>query len=237
VIIAKVQEVSGLLTNGGGTTKTVTIAAPAAGNALRLWVGSVTGATISSVSGGGVTWSLVNASVDTSGARLELWAGENSSGSGTTISVVMSTSYQGTCPYNLTEWSGMPTTAVVDGGPTTAAPTTAAIGTASITPSAGNPVLIFAGAQVYTQSVTAGPTGGFTALSTASNVTMAFAYQIVPAASGSYAAGWTKSASYGQCTTLIVGWDGATGGGGGGSVKRVGFDGGFNSGFAAGVAA
>jgi hypothetical protein len=229
--IAKAREVNGIVTNGSGTTKNYTVAAATAGNALRLFLSCPSGFGATSVSGLGVTWTRT-AIANVSGGVVELWQGENSTGSGTTLTVTYTTSYGFASSYwNLTEWSGMPTSAVGDGGPSTSSATTASVSTASITPTASNSVLLLSGIIAISHSITAGPSAGWTALSVpvapAASVP-AWAYQIVASASGSYSDTWTKNASYGIADTLIAGWDGATGGGGGGGSQEESYWGGWH---------
>jgi len=210
--IAKVQEVFSYSASGGSADKTVTIATPGAGNTLVLLTNSTNGATVSSVSGGGVTWEYVVTSTNAAGDKVELWIGPNSSGSGTTITVTVSNTYA-RFDLSVTEWSGMPTTSVEDGG-SEADTTSPDITTPSITPTAGQAVLLLAFANVYTTTVSAGPTGGFTAIPTTGGSGFGdFAYQIVESASGSYQAGWTTAAGYGTRRAGLFAFDGEEAGG------------------------
>ena len=208
--IAKVQEVFRYTTAGGGTS--VTIATPTAGNTLALWIQNINGATVSSITGGGVTWALQAAWSNAGGARTELWLGPNSSGSGTTISVSVSNFYA-RYDINITEWSGMPATITADGGSNTTTNNPNNLSPA-ITPTAGKPVLLLASDATFNQGISAGPSGGFTALNTVGGSSYGnFAYQIVGSASGSYQCGWTSTGSYGTAAAGLYAFDGATGGG------------------------
>jgi hypothetical protein len=209
--IALVQQVPTYTAFGGSADKTITITVPSAGNALRLQLGCSSSQTINSVSGGGVTWSQVATQSElTGGIKTEIWAGDNSSGSGTTITINVSNTYSRVDAV-FTEWSGMPTTPVADGGPTGNTGRSVTASTASITPTAGKEVLILATAQGSGAVTNAGPTGGFTALTLAGSNSglVGFAYQIVGSASGSYSTSWTVAHSYDYWATLIAGWDGA----------------------------
>jgi hypothetical protein len=218
--IALVQQVTSLTAAGGSASKTITIAAPAPGNALRLCLNYVGGQTITSVSGGGVTWSSVSTIAETgTGNVAAIWQGDNSSGSGTTITIVVQFTYS-QVDVNLSEWSGMPATPVGDGGPSTNTGTSATVTSASITPTAGQDVLLIAAAVGSGGSaVTNTPSGGFTALSTSGgSVTGGFGYLIASSASGSYSTTFPLSASYYSWAITIAGWDGTSGGGGGGGT-------------------
>jgi hypothetical protein len=215
--IALVQEVSSYTANGGPAGKTITIAAPGAGNALRLMLRRVPTLSISSVTGGGVTWTqLASVTNSNSSMATELWGGDNSSGSGTTITVTVSDTYGGRVDVNVSEWSGMPATRSPSPAPSTNTGTSATLTTSSVTPTASNEVLLLAVGVATNGTVTNTPSGGFTALSRAGVTTFeGFGYRIVPAASGSYSTTWANSVAYWPWATIIAGWDGAGGGGGG----------------------
>lgn len=211
--ITKVQEVFSYLTSGGSVNKTFTIAAPAAGSSLFLFTQSVSGELIVGVSGGGVTWTQIAVITAASGASGELWAGANSSGSGTTITVTTTNVYSGRIDAGFSEYAGMPATLTADGGSnaTTNNPNNV---TPSVTPTAGTPTLLLAADLTYNHTVSAGPTGGFTALSTTGGSGYAYyAYQIVASASGAYQAGWTNSAGYSASRAGLYAFSGSGGGG------------------------
>jgi len=195
-------------TASGGTPKTITIPAPTNGNALRLLFHSINNATITSVSSTGATWTKFAGISNTTPARIELWGADNVTSAGTTVNLVISNVYA-VCDVNITEWSGMPATGVPDGGSTNSG-TGASVSTPSVTPAAGNPVLLMAATTVYTNTITAGPTGGFSALTKPSgaHAGLAWAYQLVTSASGSYSCGWTANAGYARYATIVQAWDG-----------------------------
>lgn len=202
--IAKVQEVSSYTASGGSANKTITITAPTAGNTLILWVYNDGGTgDPTAVSGGGVTWTKT-----ANFGRLSLWTGPNSSGSGTTITVTVANTYSRS-DCNVTEWSGMPATLTADGGSngTSSNPNNV---TPSVTPT-GTPVLLLAAAYA-SAPYSAGPTGGFTALTMPNATRAKWAYQIADPASGSYQCGWTNSAGYSTATVGLYAFDGASSG-------------------------
>lgn len=212
--IALVQQVFSYTASGGPVGKTITIAAPAAGNSLFLLVQNLNANAIVSVSGGGVTWAKIDSWANATGSTGELWAGANSSGSGTTITVTVTGTYAGRVDCNVSEWSGMPATLTADGGSSASTANPGNV-TPSVTPTAGQPVLLLANNVTYTRTTTAGPTGGFTAMNVAGGSGYAnFAYQIVASASGSYQCGWTASAAYANSYAGLYAFDGSAGGGG-----------------------
>lgn len=216
--IALVQQVAVKTALGGAAGKTVTIATPGAGNALRLLVGRATTTVVNSVTGGGVTWSLL-ATIDNSNSShsTELWGGDNSSGSGTTITITLANTYT-QVEVNVSEWSGLDTTPVQDPAPGTNTGTSNTATTDTVTPTAGKEVLLLASA-VHAATLTDSPSGGFTALTRSATATgYGFAYQIVASASGNYLTTWGLSAAYNPWATIIAGWDAAGGGGGGLSI-------------------
>lgn len=211
--ITLVQQVFSYATTGGTLNKTVTIATPGSGNTLVLMAQTVTDNPITAVTGGGVTWTKVASWQNAAVAGGEIWIGPNSSGSGTTITVTRTNLYGGRHDLNVSEWSGMPTTATADGGSNAVTNNPDNV-TPSVTPTAGLPVLLLANNVVYTRTVTAGPSGGFTAFNVAGGSGYAnFAYQVVAAASGSYQCGWTASAAYATSTAGLYAFDGTAGGG------------------------
>lgn len=215
--IAKVQDIGVKLTTGGSTSKTITISAPASGAMLSLFIGHVSSASISSVSGGGVTWSKVgNVTESATTSTIEHWVGHNSSGSGTTITIVVSNTY-GAYECNFSEWSGTDTSGVADPAETTNSGTSNTMTTASVTPTAGKEVLLLA-CGVTLAHVTNTPSGSFSALAcsataqpASSSTNYAFAYRIVSSASGSYSTSWPLAVSYRPWGAMIGGWDAAGG--------------------------
>lgn len=218
--ITKVQDIGTRLTLGGSTSKTITISAPAAGSLLMLMITHYGSNSVTSVSGGGVTWTKVsNVTTSDSVYTAELWTGPNSSGSGTTITIVVSNTYD---PYqtNFAEWSGLDTAPVADPSPSTNTGTSATTSTSSVTPTAGKDVLLVA-CGVSTNDLANTPSGSFSALAASAtalgglgNGNSVFAYRLVTGASGSYSTSWTGSVGYRTWSTIIAGWDAAAGGGG-----------------------
>lgn len=226
--IALVQQKFSYTASGGSSSKVITLdSAPTAGSTLVLMIKNDAGQTVTSVSGGGVTWARHTTLTSSVPTKTEIWLGPNSSGSGTAITVVVSNTYQ-RYSASVSEWSGMPTTTTADGG-SAADSANPSPTTPSVSPTGGTPVLLLAVAVgVSGRSLTAGPTGGFTALDVTGGPPTAdrsLAYQIVASASGSYQAGWTNSAGYGNTMAGLYAFTGDTGGGGGGgqpAVKRMG---------------
>lgn len=208
------------VSGGGSPNKNITIPTPAAGNGLVLFVGNVSGAALVGVSGGGVTWALIGSFIDpTTTARVGVWAGFDSTGIGSTVTVTRVNAY-GSDAVNITEWSGLGATPTTDGsGAGTTRPN---VLTPTITPTAGSECLLMAGCTVFTSTVTAGPSGGFTGLTGSSPAYQGYAYRIVPSASGSYQCGWTSAAAYGQAGAGIYSLtpSGGTGGGGSNAYRR-----------------
>ncbi len=209
--ITKVQEASSHTASGGGTSKTITISTPGAGNTLVLMLcNNNSSGDMVSVSGGGVTW----ARQATFGAQ-EIWLGPNSSGSGTTITLTVPNAYE-RWNANVTEWSGMPSTVTADGGSNGSTSNPANV-TPSVTPTV-SPILFLASIQTASGGFSAGPSGGFTDLPvTSGNAKSKFAYQIADPASGAYQCGWTNVAGYGTSTAGLYAFAGSAGGGGGGN--------------------
>ncbi len=208
--IALVQQVAGQ--PGNGSPKSITIATPGAGNALRLMITRPFATSITGITGGGVTWSRLGSVVNNSNSTwsVEIWGGDNSSGSGTTISVSVGNNYT-TFDYNFSEWSGLDTTPVADPSPSGNTSTSSTAATSSVTPTAGKEVLLLACTR-FAAIVTNSPSGGFTAL-TRTVTSEGYAYQIVASASGSYSTTWALNVGYNPWATIIAGWDAAGGGG------------------------
>jgi hypothetical protein len=218
--IALVQQVAVRTTGGGANPKVVTIATPGAGNALRLCVTQVTGFTVTAVTGGGVTWTKL-AEIDTSDAasHAELWGGDDSSGSGTTVSITLSSTY-GQVNVNVSEWSGLDTAPVQDPAPSTNTGTSITITASTVTPTAGKEVLLLAIGRTN-GALTDTPSDSFTALARAGADTAGgYAYRVVASASGGYQTTWPNNAGYQKWATIVAGWD-AAGGGGGNRRRRV----------------
>lgn len=207
--IALVQEAFSMAYSGS-----ISISTPAAGSTL-LMLHFTTGAGISAVSGGGVTWSFIG-----SGSGLSFWAGANSTGSGSTVSVTKA-NYYGANEYWVSEFSGMATTLTLDasGEQSGTNPTNQ---TPSVTPTAGQAMLLIAASSSYPYGVGNVSGGGFTAFGrsgASGNATCA--YQIADPTSGSYQCSWSAFNGYGtNYTGLYV----FAGGGGGGqpAIRRFG---------------
>lgn len=215
-----VQQVAGVTISGGSATKNITIAAPAAGNALRLLATSANVASISSVTGGGVTWALEAEYHDVPNSiHAYIYRGENSSGSGTSVGVTIPNTYA-TFEYNVSEWSGLDVTPVPDpaGATNNAASSTAT--TPTMSPTAGKEVLLM-GVAFSNGTVTNSPSGGWTALNRSGSATsVGFGYLVVASASGSYSTTWANAPGYSRWATVAAGWDGAAAAAGGHPAGR-----------------
>jgi hypothetical protein len=174
------------------------------------------------VTGGGVTWTQLATVQNSDGTDVVyLFGGDNSSGSGTTISVTIGNAYH-VMEVNISEWSGLDTTPVTDPAPSTNTGTSATITTATVTPTAGKNVLLLAVGGTGSGTTTDSPSGGFTALTRSGTATScAFAYQVIASASGSYSTTWPHGVSYHKWATIIAGWDAAAGGGGGTTAHNL----------------
>lgn len=153
--IALVQQAQA--SQGTGTSLPITISAPAAGNALILICGQ-NSAFVSSVSGGGVTWTLLKRSAFNFYAA-EIWYGENSSGSGTTVTITLAGSTR--CAALVAEFSGIKTTGSADASVVEANGNSTSASPGAIDPSA-NPALYLAGAACQNSTFTGVVGGGFT---------------------------------------------------------------------------
>jgi hypothetical protein len=221
-MIALVQQKFLKTASGGGNPKIMTLgAATTAGNALRLQLCCNTngGTFTTGVSGGG-TWSrLQNTATNALNQSLETWVCENCSAV-SSISITQSNTFSILdCVFS--EWSGMPSTRADDGNNTTiTAASGATVSTPTIMPT-GTPILLLA-SMMSPQTITAGPTNGWTALARVSPAyNDMFAYLVVdPATGASQSTSCTKSASYGQSIAMIAAWDGAASGGGSAASGR-----------------
>lgn len=201
-----------LIPSSGGTTKTVTIPAPTAGNTLVLLARFDGSASITAVSGSGATWSQV--ATANSGAQVEMWLGVNC-GTSTTISVTFNAGYIGSVDLTVVEVSGMPATATLDPAtPGTNTGRSATATTSALTPTTGHALILFVVAGTDS-TLTNSPSGSFVALTKAAGNSskVAWAYQIVSSASGSYSTTFPDTPSYAFWATIIAGFDGASGGG------------------------
>jgi hypothetical protein len=209
--IAVVQHKAAFKGSGGDYGPTVTIDAPAAGNALVV-IGTAHSAShsINSVSGGGVTWARATGM----GAALaEVWIGQNSSGSGTTV--VVTTNDNGAYSAGVIELSGVATTGdlVLAVAQTDYPSATTTAVTPDVTPASGKNCLIVGGISRNAGDTTAGPTNSFTNTGGAYTAYLSnFAHLLVSSAGGSaYNTAYTitSSAYYGAAAAI---GDGATAG-------------------------
>jgi hypothetical protein len=190
--IAFVRQATASFTGASGTSLAVTITAPTAGNALVLTLTGNAFPRISSISGGGVTWAVLKAS-DFNNWNAEVWYGLDSSGSGTTVTITMGAT--GNAAVNVSEWSGIKTASAADTTNTNSA-TGTAVTTGSVTPSAAPALVIGVTAHNDTASPSAGPDGGFTALTQVIGSSMVnnSAYLIQTSAAAANP-GWTLAGS------------------------------------------
>lgn len=205
----------------GAGVVVLTIAAPAAGNALIVGTCRPAGQSsspIASISGGGVTWTAYPI-IQTDSSDTEIWAGLNSSGAGTSVTVTFGGAY-GTQEAWIIEVAGM----VTSGTPTDGTNTVKTAGmnpaSASITPSAGVDIIIFLTATCAQLGNITGRPASFTTLTGA--VAGECYYRIVTAPSGSYAPAWTTSSNYTTLYTAVAAFQ-ATAGGGGANFFTIAF--------------
>lgn len=183
--------------NGALPSQPVTITASTAGNALILIISYATGATNAVT---GVTDNASNAWAKAaegwlagSSTRVEIWYVLNAT-SATTVTVAKPTT--SAAFVNVSEWSGVATTAAFDTG-TGGGEASSTSKTAGPISTAFAPDLVIAGVSYPSGTATATlNTAGYTALTGGLNGTQtgAFAYQIVSSA-GSYSVNWTLSAA------------------------------------------
>lgn len=159
--IAFVQQATA--TQAAGTTATATLgASPTSGDTLVACIASGAG-DVSGVSGGGVTtWTKLKGPGPVSSAWVNIYFGVVDTTPSTSVTA---TAASGTIALNVSEWSGIKTSGAADAstaqaqGPGTtpaAGPITAASGPA-----------LYVGAGTHGQTLSAGPTDGFTALTVA----------------------------------------------------------------------
>lgn len=184
--IALVRQATG--TAASGTSVSVTITAPTAGDMLILTLRSnPLNSTVSAVSGGGCTWSSVIAGATNRVAAI--WKCPNSSGSGTTITITLANATTNSIA-NVSEWSGMDSSGTTDGTSTTSGANATPASTAISTTNANDLVVAVMGWGATSGAVfNTGPNNSFTALTTTSNVAFDAAYQI-ESSTGSYSTGY-----------------------------------------------
>jgi hypothetical protein len=179
-----------------GTSLVLTISAPAAGHSLIVLAGCSGSVRISSISGGGVTWARASGL----GSQFcDCWIGPNSSGSGTTVTITLSTTgvFGG---YVLEIPTSAPGVDAAFSQPNTTTTTTTPT-TGTIHPVDGYNALVLALMAAVSTGPTAGPTNGFTAL-TAGGAQKG-AYKLETATTGTYSTSWT-TASEASGTLIVV---------------------------------
>ncbi len=200
--ISLVQQATGAWASG--TTYTVTLStAPVNGNALALCHGgSVTGTTIVSISQTGATW-VKGTSVATN-RETEIWYALNVSGAGTVITVTLSSSSAGAASANAQEYSGVDTASALSGTSTgNGNSTTPATGSA--TPTAGRAAVAIASTRVG-GTLSAGPSNGFTALTSPDSLRNYDAYLIIASTSGSYSTDYVAGTGlWASCIVVLLG--------------------------------
>lgn len=189
---ALVQQATSSISSGTSITTTFG-SNPHSGDMLVLTLGgNPTSSTISSVSGGGVTWTKAVSS--NSNRDAEIWYGLNSSGSGKTVTSTLAVACSGICIVNLSEWSGVVTSSAIDATASKHGNSVILVPSPTSTTANANDLIIATERGATASALTAGPTNGLTALSSASSSNGNSAYGFV-VATGSYATSWTFTAS------------------------------------------
>lgn len=180
-----VQQATG--STGAGSSYGITLGgSPVNGSCLVLFHTSAAATgTITSISQAGATWARVAG--DNALRNGEIWAALNVSGASTAITVNMTLGANAS--GNCSEWSGVATGSATDVASATNG-TSVTPATPSGTPLPGLNELII-GCIRAGGNVTAGPTGGFTALTSPDASRCFGAYQVVSSTTGSYQATWT----------------------------------------------
>lgn len=185
--------------SSASTTCSVTITAPTAGNCLVACVYSDSGA-VTGITGGGVTWAVLKASAFAH-FDSEIWFGLNSSGAAGPIVVTYGAS--GNNAVNVSEFSGIKTSAAAD--VTTSTNGVSAVPSSGALTASAGPALHLASMSINSNGET-GPGGGFTALTDASNSFRHAlgAYQIAtsPAA---LTCSWTEAVTYDMAYGVLLG--------------------------------
>lgn len=170
-----------------GATLVVTLdAAPTAGNSLIACIGHSASRTVTGISGGGVTWT--QGPHDETNRGVDIWYGHNSSGSGTAITISLSSGIVSAPSANISEWSGLNNAAPNSTNTNTGASDTV-LTSNSVSPPA--PIgLVIATFATVSGVYDSGPTNSFTRLTQASATTaLDSAYQI-EASTGTYSTGF-----------------------------------------------
>lgn len=176
----------------GSSSGSITITAPAAGDLLVLTGGAANNnanGVITGVTQANVTWTLAVHSL--TNMPVGIWYGVAGASAGTSVTVQLAGNLTTTWRANVSEWSGTASSSV--NGPTNSSSgnsTTADAG--SVTPVASRNVLVIA-LKEATGAVSAGPSNGFTALSTSGGSNWSAAYLVVATANTSYNTAWTVS--------------------------------------------
>lgn len=194
--LALVQQATASWTSGSSYGVTLS-GAPASGDVLVLGQGaSGTSANnkISSITETGVTWT--KAVQSNSNEDAEIWYGVVGASASASITVTLTGTPTTTSYANVSEWSGLNTSSplVASGTSANHGGSGATASTSTVTPTAGQNVLLFA-VTYQGGTLSSGPTNGFTALSTPSSGVQ-FGYEFVPNTSTSYSTSWTFSASH-----------------------------------------
>lgn len=158
-ITGPVQQVPGKR-DSGSSAVAITISAPGAGNGLVALITSTAYPTVLSISGGGATWAKAKSS-DFDNWDAEGWVGPNSDGTGTSISIPNTVA--GPLAAIIAEFAGIKKVSPVDQVSTKSGSGTAVTSNA-ITPSENGCIVFYVCAHNDSVAPSAGPTGGFTAL-------------------------------------------------------------------------
>lgn len=209
---AIVQQQTKAQASGVSSTSMTLTAAPGLNNSLVLTIyGTSLTDTVTGIAQTGVTWTKQTTHTQVN-QRLEQWLGIVTSGSaGTSITVNFSGTTAGNNWLAVREW---PNKLIKDvTGSNSSTSTAPATGT--ITPTAARNALIVA--DMAQGATTAGPTNGFTALTTPGSNRFS-AYLLVTTTSGTYSTDWTLSSSLAWATAYVV-YNEDTGGGPGPASK------------------
>ena len=150
----------------GGTTSTITIAAPTAGDALVLsFASSSTNDYITGVTSGGTSWADAQQSRSGDGDA-EIWYLANATAASTSVVITYRNTNMPVDLANVTEWAGVATSAALDGtGTATAsAPNGTSVSAGSINPTATGDLDISAAYVAAGTTSQPLPTNGFSPL-------------------------------------------------------------------------
>jgi len=233
------------LVNNNYTTSTLgpspssisaTVTAATSGNVLILALMVPKAGTISSLALTNVTWTLASSVASNGLYELYIYYGIVSGTGGTSLTFTVTGASSGQpCSIQMSEWSGLSTSTVVDGSPVTNAQAlqtgiSETTSTGSLTTgTAGDLVIAFMcadGSAGSGYSASGSPGNSFTSISTTNSggaaiIATQLAYQI-ESSTGTYSSSQAFSGGSSQnfyCTSIILGFLAATGGGGG-AVRR-----------------